>query len=707
MGPHRVEQPSLSMIQYTPEEQQDLSFPSVAQVPVGAMDENLAQNKSTSSQKRSVFEHSESASDFVTKLYKILEDASVKDMICWGPEGDCFIVKDLNEFATSILSRIFKHSNFASFVRQLNKYDFHKIKNADDNPLVTDQPWTFRHPDFREGRRDILDHIKRKVQHKSICGNAESTTSGQLEIQNSRIDSLEARLTSLGAAHQDALSSLRTLERSHYEVILQMVAFQHSMAQQDGLLRGLVQYMWRDSKGDGAGKTIQLPANDNLSAGDSSFMFLEAPEIQGIIDQSLLAPDVARAALEQMSEISRNAQATGIFPGTAAIESPRDTSVDQIETHQAQVFDTNPRLDIPLFNIASENPRITIPENSQDTEGEMVLPMHGSPPALDVDHIAPLSSISDAGSLPTWDAHAGLEVYTVGHLMPRGNNDFGPFDGAMARNQNASRVITEPRNASPPQTQTLRVRRSTFVPGWAVPPHVLLVDDDAVTRKLSSKFLQIFGCTTDVAVDGVSAVNKMNLEKYDLVLMDIVMPKLDGVSATSMIRKFDPQTPIISMTSSSRPTEIMTYYSSGPSVRLLFLCCRLCGAGMNDILPKPFTKDGLLEVLKKHLAHLTVIKQRISTPIPQLPAVSSGPSDGVVSSIDSELDFGLDSLDPGVGSANRLADLGFTDEEYNIIIADLFNGDGTDFESEKRPLDLDGEDPDDRARKRARFEAVQ
>ena len=48
---------------------------------------------------------------------------------------------------------------------------------------------------------------------------------------------------------------------------------------------------------------------------------------------------------------------------------------------------------------------------------------------------------------------------------------------------------------------------------------VLLVDDDAVSRKLSSKFLQVFGCAIDVAVDGVGAVNKMNLEKYDLVLM--------------------------------------------------------------------------------------------------------------------------------------------------------------------------------------------
>ena len=47
------------------------------------------------------------------------------------------------------------------------------------------------------------------------------------------------------------------------------------------------------------------------------------------------------------------------------------------------------------------------------------------------------------------------------------------------------------------------------------------------------------------------------------------MPKLDGVSATSLIRKFDHMTPIISMTSNSNPNEVMTYYSSGSS-RLRF-----------------------------------------------------------------------------------------------------------------------------------------
>ena len=58
----------------------------------------------------------------------MLEDTSWAHVVSWGPHGDCFVVKDMNEFTKSILPRMFKHSNFASFVRQLNKYDFHKVR---------------------------------------------------------------------------------------------------------------------------------------------------------------------------------------------------------------------------------------------------------------------------------------------------------------------------------------------------------------------------------------------------------------------------------------------------------------------------------------------------------------------------------------------------------------------------------------------------
>ncbi|KIM71999.1 hypothetical protein PILCRDRAFT_82281 [Piloderma croceum F 1598] len=64
----------------------------------------------------------------------MLEDPSFSHTVSWAPGGDSFVVKDMNEFTKSILPRMFKHSNFASFVRQLNKYDFHKVRSPPPPP---------------------------------------------------------------------------------------------------------------------------------------------------------------------------------------------------------------------------------------------------------------------------------------------------------------------------------------------------------------------------------------------------------------------------------------------------------------------------------------------------------------------------------------------------------------------------------------------
>jgi osomolarity two-component system response regulator SKN7 len=115
------------------------------------------------------------------------------------------------------------------------------------------------------------------------------------------------------------------------------------------------------------------------------------------------------------------------------------------------------------------------------------------------------------------------------------------------------------------------------------------------------------------------------------------------MSATSLIRQFDPRTPIISMTSNSGPSELVNYMSSG----------------MTDILPKPFTKEGLLNMLEKHLLHLKAARGTGQEgPKGVSPAPAATPSGTVQTGADD-------------GTLNPLAGMGFTDEEYVAMLQNL------------------------------------
>ena len=81
------------------------------------------------------------------------------------------------------------------------------------------------------------------------------------------------------------------------------------------------------------------------------------------------------------------------------------------------------------------------------------------------------------------------------------------------------------------------------------------------------------------------------------------MPNLDGVSACHLIRQFD-HTPIIAMTSNIRSDDISMYFHHGKVNSAEFRAFSDFKTGMNDVLPKPFTKEGLLQMLEKHLGHL-------------------------------------------------------------------------------------------------------
>ena len=104
-------------------------------------------------------------SNFLLKLYQILENNEYKDIIHWGENGQFFLVKNVHDFTENILPKYFKHNNYSSFIRQLNMYGFHKKKSSQNEHI-------FIHPNFIKGQKDLIKSIKRKSKkEKNIISN--------------------------------------------------------------------------------------------------------------------------------------------------------------------------------------------------------------------------------------------------------------------------------------------------------------------------------------------------------------------------------------------------------------------------------------------------------------------------------------------------------------------------------------------------------
>ncbi len=114
--------------------------------------------------------------------------------------------------------------------------------------------------------------------------------------------------------------------------------------------------------------------------------------------------------------------------------------------------------------------------------------------------------------------------------------------------------------------------------------HVLIVDDNATNRMVAEALCEMFDCTSEQACDGVEALEAVQARAFDLILMDIKMPRMDGMAATRAIRALPGEaarTPIIALTANADPEDVRSYLA----------------AGMNDVVEKPIKPERLLAAL--------------------------------------------------------------------------------------------------------------
>ncbi|MBO9560168.1 MAG: response regulator [Caulobacter sp.] len=114
--------------------------------------------------------------------------------------------------------------------------------------------------------------------------------------------------------------------------------------------------------------------------------------------------------------------------------------------------------------------------------------------------------------------------------------------------------------------------------------HILIVDDNATNRMVAEALCEMFDCTSEQVADGVEAVEAAKSGRFDLILMDIKMPRMDGVTATRAIRELPGRAgaaPIVALTANADPNDVATYIA----------------AGMQDVVEKPIKPERLAVVL--------------------------------------------------------------------------------------------------------------
>ena len=118
---------------------------------------------------------------------------------------------------------------------------------------------------------------------------------------------------------------------------------------------------------------------------------------------------------------------------------------------------------------------------------------------------------------------------------------------------------------------------------------ILIVEDELKISRIIDLQLKYAGYETDIAYDGEEAIEKVTNSKFDLILMDVMMPKTDGITACTAIKRIAPTTKIIMLTAKDDIQDVI----------------RGLDSGADDYVTKPFIFDELLARIRANIRKQT------------------------------------------------------------------------------------------------------
>ena len=124
--------------------------------------------------------------------------------------------------------------------------------------------------------------------------------------------------------------------------------------------------------------------------------------------------------------------------------------------------------------------------------------------------------------------------------------------------------------------------------------HILVVDDDKNTRRLMRAVLEADGCTVTTAEDGIAALAAMDREHIDLVVLDVMMPNMDGYAFCSALRAAQSDLPVLMVSAKQLPEDRKKGFL----------------AGTDDFMTKPVDTEEMLLRIRALLRRARIVSER-------------------------------------------------------------------------------------------------